>query len=530
VGFIRADINFLEQMNDGNMKSKQQSGVNDKVDVLLVGGGIMSATLATLLSQLDPALQIVLVEKQGAVATESSDAWNNAGTGHAGYCELNYTPQAAGGSVSIPRALSINAAFEVSLQFWSSLVEQGVLSSPKSFINATPHESFVWGEKDVAFLRERYAQLSRHHLFADMEYSEDPAVMAEWMPLVMQGRTIVQSKAQPIAQPIVQPVAATRVAYGADVDFGALTRQLVAALQQQPNFRLLCGHEVENLKKKTDKRWQVEVREAGNGQLQQLDAAFVFLGAGGAALPLLQKSGIAEGRGYGGFPVSGQWLVCKNPEIVRQHRAKVYGKAPIGAPPMSVPHLDTRYINGQPALLFGPYAGFTSKFLKQGSYLDLLKSVRTSNLKSLLGVARHNMDLTQYLIREAMQSHEARMASLRKFYPQARSEDWELAAAGKRVQIIKGCDEKGGKLEFGTEIVAAADGSLAALLGASPGASVSVQAMLDVLQRCFATRVDSAIWQEKLKTLIPSYGESLVEDAQLLKVVRERTLARLALK
>jgi malate dehydrogenase (quinone) len=320
------------------------------------------------------------------------------------------------------------------------------------------------------------------------------------------------------------------VAYGADVDFGALTRQLVAALQQQPNFRLLCGHEVENLKKKTDKRWQVEVREAGNGQLQQLDAAFVFLGAGGAALPLLQKSGIAEGRGYGGFPVSGQWLVCKNPEIVRQHRAKVYGKAPIGAPPMSVPHLDTRYINGQPALLFGPYAGFTSKFLKQGSYLDLLKSVRTSNLKSLLGVARHNMDLTQYLIREAMQSHEARMASLRKFYPQARSEDWELAAAGKRVQIIKGCDEKGGKLEFGTEIVAAADGSLAALLGASPGASVSVQAMLDVLQRCFATRVDSAIWQEKLKTLIPSYGESLVEDAQLLKVVRERTLARLALK
>ncbi len=513
-------------MNDGNMKSTQQSGVNDKVDVLLVGGGIMSATLATLLSQLDPALQIVLVEKQEAVATESSDAWNNAGTGHAGYCELNYTPQAADGSVSIPRALSINAAFEVSLQLWSSLVEQGVLSSPKSFINATPHESFVWGEKDVAFLRERHAQLSRHHLFADMEYSEDPAVIAQWMPLVMQERPI----AQPMAQSIAQPVAATRVAYGTDVDFGALTRQLVAALQRQPNFRLLCGHEVENLKRKTDKRWQVEVRGTANGQLQRLDAAFVFLGAGGAALPLLQKSGIKEGRGYGGFPVSGQWLVCRNPEIVRQHRAKVYGKAPIGAPPMSVPHLDTRYINGQPALLFGPYAGFTSKFLKQGSYLDLLKSVRTGNLKSLLGVARHNMDLTQYLIREALQSHEARMASLRKFYPQARSEDWELAAAGKRVQIIKGCDEKGGKLEFGTEIVAAADGSLAALLGASPGASVSVQAMLDVLQRCFATRVASAAWQEKLKALIPSYRESLVEDAGLLKVVRERTLARLALK
>lgn len=503
------------------MNLTRKSGTDDKVDVLLVGGGIMSATLAMLLNQLDPALQIVLVEKQDAVATESSDAWNNAGTGHAGYCELNYTPQAADGSVSIPRALSINAAFEVSLQLWSSLVEQGVLSSPKSFINATPHESFVWGEQDVAFLKERHARLSRHHLFADMHYSEDPAVIADWMPLVMQQRAIDQ------------PIAATRVDYGTDVDFGALTRQLIAALQQQPNFRLLCGHEVESLKSKTGKtgkRWRMEARQIASGQLQRLDAAFVFLGAGGGALPLLQKSGIAEGRGYGGFPVSGQWLVCRNPEIVRQHRAKVYGKAPIGAPPMSVPHLDRRYINGQPALLFGPYAGFTSKFLKQGSYLDLLKSVKAGNLRSLLGVARHNMDLTQYLIREALQSHEARMASLRKFYPQARSEDWQLAVAGKRVQIIKGCDEKGGKLEFGTEIVAAADGSLAALLGASPGASVSVQAMLDVLQRCFATHVASAAWQEKLKALIPSYGESLVEDAELLRRVRERTLVRLGLK
>lgn len=499
------------------MNARRTSAPDDKIDVLLVGGGIMSATLATLLHRLDPALQIVLLERQPAVATESSDAWNNAGTGHAGYCELNYTPEAADGSVSIPRALGINAAFEVSLQFWSSLVEQGVLSAPRTFINATPHESFVWGERDVAFLRERHARLSRHHLFADMQFSEDAAVIADWMPLVMQQRDRSE------------PTAATRVAYGTDVDFGALTRQLVAALQQQSNFRLLCGHEVDSLQQSANRRWRLQARETASGNRHVLEAAFVFLGAGGATLPLLQKSGIAEARGYGGFPVSGQWLVCRDPEIVGQHRAKVYGKAALGAPPMSVPHLDTRYINGEPALLFGPYAGFTSKFLKQGSFLDLPKSVKSDNLKSLLGVARHNMDLTRYLIHEALQSHEERMASLRKFYPQARSVDWQLAQAGKRVQIIKRCAETGGKLEFGTEIVAAADGSLAALLGASPGASVSVQAMLDVLQRCFSGRLASAAWQDQLRALIPSYGQSLVDDAELLRRVRERTLTSLAL-
>lgn len=490
---------------------------DNKVDILLVGGGVMSATLATLLSQLDPGLQILIVEKQDEVATESTDAWNNAGTGHAGYCELNYTPQAADGSISINRALGINAAYEVSLELWSSLVEQGLLPESKSFINATPHESFVWGEKDVAFLKARHALLKNHHLFADMEYSEDPAIIAEWMPLIMQKR------------PIDQPIAATRVAYGTDVDFGALTRHLVSGLQQHPNFNLLCGHQVQSLKQDSRQHWQIALQDAKTDRRKTIEAGFIFLGAGGGALPLLQKSGIPEARSYGGFPVSGQWLVCKNPEVIRQHSAKVYGKAPLGAPPMSVPHLDTRYINGKTALLFGPYAGFTSKFLKQGSYLDLLKSVKTSNFKSMLGVARHNFDLTRYLVREVLQTHEARMNALRKFYPQAQSSDWVLATAGQRVQIIKHCDEKGGKLEFGTEIVASQDGTLAALLGASPGASVSVQAMLDVLQRCFAERVCSTEWQGKLKALIPSYGQSLVEDAELLKRVRARTLTTLSL-
>lgn len=490
----------------------------ENIDILLIGGGVMSATLATLLSQLAPELQILMVERQDAVATESTDAWNNAGTGHAGYCELNYTPQLADGTVAINRALAINAGFEVSLELWSSLVEQGLLPAPHTFINATPHESFVWGEKDVAFLKARHALLQKHHLFADMEYSEDAATISQWMPLVMQKRAVNT------------PIAATRVAYGTDVDFGSLTRHLIAGLEKQSNFRLHCSHEVKHLKRDAQKRWLVEIQDKKSGSSKTLSAGFVFLGAGGGALPLLQKSGIPEARGYGGFPVSGQWLVCKNPEVIKQHSAKVYGKAPIGAPPMSVPHLDTRYINGKPALLFGPYAGFTSKFLKQGSYLDLLKSVKAGNLKSMLGVARYNMDLTRYLVGEVLQTHEARMQTLRNFYPEARNEDWELAVAGQRVQIIKQCEQNGGKLEFGTEIVAAKDGSLAALLGASPGASVSVQAMLDVLQCCFPNELATPDWQQKLKALIPSYGQSLVEDAELLGQVRSRTLKTLNLQ
>ncbi len=488
-----------------------------KVDVLLVGGGIMSATLGTLLSRLDPALRILMVEQLDDVALESSDGWNNAGTGHAGYCELNYTPQAKDGKVSIDRALGINASFEVSLQLWSSLVEDNTLPGPKAFIHPTPHQSFVWGEEDVAFLRQRHALLSAHPLFQDMAYSEDPAQLAEWMPLVMQGRDASM------------PLAATRVAYGADVDFGALTRHLVSALQQRPDFSLHTGHAVRRLRQRQG-RWQVEIACRRSGTHKTVDAGFVFLGAGGGALPLLQKSGIPESRGYGGFPVSGQWLVCTNPEVVRQHHAKVYGKAPLGAPPMSVPHLDTRIINGQPALLFGPYAGFTTRFLKRGSLLDLMASVRRNNLASMLGAGWHNMDLTRYLVGEVLQSHAERVDALRHFYPAARDDEWELATAGQRVQIIKHCPHQGGKLEFGTEIVAAADGSLAALLGASPGASTSVPAMLTVIERCFRDRMQQTAWRQTLQALIPSYGQSLIEDGALLQRVRSHTLHTLGLR
>ena len=478
-----------------------------QVDVLLVGGGVMSATLGTMLARLDPSLKIAMAERLDAVALESTDGWNNAGTGHAGYCELNYTPQQPDGSVAIARALSINAAFEISLQLWSTLVEQGALPAPRAFINPTPHASFVWGEADVAFLRERHARLSAHHLFEDMEYSEDAETLREWMPLVMRQRAAGQK------------LAATRVQYGTDVDFGALTRNMVESLKKHSNFELLLGQPVEDLKQQPNGRWRVHM---GDGK--RIDAGFVFLGAGGGALPLLQKSGIPESKGYGGFPVSGQWLVCNNPDIARQHYAKVYGKAPLGAPPMSVPHLDTRIIAGKPALLFGPYAGFTTRFLKRGSFLDLIASVKRDNLKSMLVAGRDNMDLTRYLIGEVFQSHKERVDALRRFFPEAKESEWTLANAGQRVQVIKH-----GKLEFGTEVVTAADGSLAALLGASPGASVAVQAMMNIIERCFKERMQDAGWQQRIKEMIPSYGESLIENADLLRTVRSRTLSTLGL-
>lgn len=489
-----------------------------KVDVLLVGAGVMSATLGKLLAQLDPGLKMLMVERLSRVANESSHSMHNAGTGHAGYCELNYTPQLADGSVEINRALAINAAYEVSLQFWSYLVEIGVLTAPTKFINPVFHQSFVWGESDVNFLRKRYEALRTHHLFEEIEYSEDHAVLREWMPLVMENRDPAQK------------LAATQVKHGTDVDFGVLTRKLVKAMSRQDNFELKLSHTVTSMKQYPDGRWHVRIKDNHSGHSKTIDAGFVFLGAGGGALPLLQKAGIPESQGYGGFPVSGQWLICKNPAVVARHSSKVYGRAAIGAPPMSVPHLDTRIIDGHPALLFGPFASITSKFLKEGSVLDLFSSLKPGNLKPMLAVARDNLDLTRYLIGEALKSHKERVSSLQEFYADAKAEDWELASAGQRVQIIKGCDTKGGRLEFGTEIVTTQDGSLASLLGASPGASTSVQAMLAVIERCFGQRVASSEWQAKLKEMIPSYGESLDENEVLLHAVRERTLATLGLE
>jgi len=489
-----------------------------QVDVLLIGAGAMSSTLGMLLKQLDPSLKMAMVEKLDQVAQESTDALNNAGTGHAAYCELNYTPQREDGSIDTTKALHINSAFEQSLQFWSYLVEEGSLPAPQKFINSTPHCSFVWGEENVAFLRKRYETLSEHHLFSDMEYTEDPAKITEWMPLVMKSRKEGEK------------VAATRVAYGSDVNFGELSRCLVNNLTKQEDFDLYLNHAVEGLNQGVKGDWRVVLKDTAAGQRTVIDAKFVFIGAGGAALTLLQKSGIKEGKGYGGFPVSGQWLICNNPEVIEQHNGKVYGKPPLGAPPMSVPHLDTRIINGKKALLFGPFAGFTTKFLKKGSFLDLPCSVKFNNLRPLMSVGVSNLDLTRYLISESMQSHEARVQALSKYFPEAKAEDWQLSIAGQRVQIIKKNPKGGGKLEFGTEVIVSEDKTVAALLGASPGASTAVQAMMTIVERAFPQLMASDEGQRMIKAMIPSYGKTLAEDAELLKEVRERTLSTLQLR
>ncbi|MBV8750363.1 MAG: malate dehydrogenase (quinone) [Candidatus Eremiobacteraeota bacterium] len=488
--------------------------LNPQPDVVLIGAGVMSATLAVLLQKLQPDLRIALLEERGGAAQESSNAWNNAGTGHAALCELNYTPQRADGSVDISRALKVNTQFDLSRQLWASLVRGGAIPDADAFIHAVPHISFVRGASDVAFLRKRWEAMSAHHCFAGMEYAEDHAELARWMPLVMEGRDPNET------------VAATRMVSGTDVDFGALTRLMIAHLATTPNFTVGYGQEVTDLKRENG-RWTVEAKDCASGRKQRLSTQFVFLGAGGGALPLLQKSGIPEGRGFGGFPVSGLWLRCDVPALADRHDAKVYGKASVGTPPMSVPHLDARVIDGNRALLFGPYAGFSTKFLKHGSNADLFLAIKPDNIGPLLAVGRDNMDLTKYLIGQVMLKPSQRFASLQEYFPNAKQDEWELAVAGQRVQVIMPDAKAGGVLQFGTEVVASGDGSLAAVLGASPGASTAVAIMLDVLARCFKDQLPS--WIPRLQELIPSYGRSIADDADLCRQVRTDTASVLHL-
>lgn len=486
-----------------------------KTDVLMIGGGIMSVSLATLIAELDTSRTLTLVEQDAELGRESTDAWNNAGTGHAGYCELNYTPQANDGSVAIDRALDINERFEMSLQFWSSLSRKGVLPEPEAFIRKVPHLSWVRGEQAAQFLARRQKNLTHNALFEGMTYSDNPGVLEQWLPLVTQGRSGAEK------------MAATHVAHGSDVNFGALTRSLGAHLQQQSQVSMHLSTRVVALEKR-GQRWQVTLQNRVSGERSQIDAGFVFIGAGGASLPLLQKAGVPEAKGYGGFPVSGIWLACQNENLARAHNAKVYSQAAVGAPPMSVPHLDTRYIDGKPALLFGPFAGFTTRFLKAGKLSDLPGSVRADNLANLLYVARTQWPLTQYLIKETFSSHESRFSQLKAFLPEAEQSEWYLRRAGQRVQIIKTGAQGRGTLEFGTEVLATSDGSMAALLGASPGASTCISAMLSVIERCLP-ELTRGYHREVLQSLIPSYGLSLKDDAQLLRNVRAFTHPTLGL-
>ena len=460
--------------------------------MVFVGAGIMSLTLATIIRQLEPRWKLVVIEQMPDVAMESSHGWNNAGTGHSALCELNYTPETDDGSIATEKAIEINQQFQISRQFWSWLVESGRIPEPSKFIRQSPHMSLVFGEENIDFLRRRYEALREHPLFAGMEYSEDPREIAKWAPLVVDGR--LKS----------EPIAATRVVSGSDVDFGVLSVELAKQLQQD-GVEFYFEHRVADLGR-SEAGWNVEVRHQLGETPFWVDADFVFVGAGGAALSLLQNAGIPEIRGYGGFPVSGEWLKCDNEDVVKRHNAKVYGLAEIGAPPMSIPHLDRRSVEDQESVMFGPYAGFTPKFLKNGSFADLFASLRWHNIGPMLAVAVQNLGLLRYLIKEVFASKQKRLEALYRFYPDANPEDWVREVAGQRVQIIKPDRKRVGVLQFGTEVVASADGSIAGLLGASPGASTAAAIMLEVLEDCFPSRIDG--WTETIRQMVPSYRVS----------------------
>lgn len=489
--------------------------IQKETDVILIGAGIMSATLGSLLKELAPEWEIKVFEKLANAGEESSNEWNNAGTGHSALCELNYTPEKSDGTIDISKAIKINEQFQLSRQFWSYLVNSNLIRNPQDFIMPLPHMSLVQGEENVTFLKKRFEALSNNPLFQGMEFSDDPEKLKEWIPLIMEGRTSEE------------PIAATKIDSGTDVNFGALTRMLFDHLKSK-NVEVNYEHSVKGIKRTSDGLWKVKVLDIASGKMEYHIAKFVFLGGGGGSLPLLQKTGIPESKHIGGFPVSGLFLVCNNPEVVEQHHAKVYGKAAVGAPPMSVPHLDTRFIDNKKSLLFGPFAGFSPKFLKTGSNMDLLGSVKPNNVLTMLAAGVKEMGLTKYLIQQVMLSNEKRIEELRGFIPNAKSEDWNTVVAGQRVQVIKDTEAGGkGTLQFGTEVVSASDGSIAALLGASPGASTAVHVMLEVLEKCFPQHMKE--WEPKFKEMIPSYGVSLVDNPELFEEIFNTTAQALGL-
>jgi malate dehydrogenase (quinone) len=491
--------------------------IRSNTEVVLIGAGIMSATLGLILKELQPDIKIDIYERLDHAAAESSDAWNNAGTGHSAFCELNYTPESADGTISAKKAISIAESFEVSRQFWAYLVQEKKITTPENFIKSIPHISFVWGEKNVEYLKKRFEALQPNQLFKQMIFSTDFSELRKWMPLVMEGRDESEK------------VAATSMAIGTDVNFGELTRSMFNYLIKLEGVTMHFNHEVQKLKQREDKSWRIKITDLASGQKKKVYTKFVFIGAGGGSLPLLEKADVPEGKGFGGFPVSGQWLKCTNPEVIAKHEAKVYGKASVGAPPMSVPHIDSRMINGEKALLFGPFAGFSTRFLKNGSYSDLPLSIKTDNIIPMLAAGFRNIPLTKYLIDQVRQSPKDRINALREYLPTARSKDWKIERAGQRVQVIKKDEKEGGILEFGTEVITTADGTLAVLLGASPGASTAVSIMVDLVGKCFKEQIATPEWKEKLKVMIPSYGQTLNDKPALSDEIRKNTAAILKL-
>ena len=510
----------------------------DGIDVVLIGGGIMSATLGVMLLELEPSWRVHIYESLPNAGEEASNGWNNAGTGHAALCELNYTPESREtGEIDISKAIAINEQFQVSRQLWAYLVKKKLLPTPTTFINRTPHLSFVQGAAEVDFLRRRWELLREEPLFEGMEFTENASTIRKWAPLLMSGRD-TSKKAKPIA--------CTRVEEGTDVDYGTLTKHLVRAFIAKGGvYQSLCS--AERFKQDADGQWRVTFHREDlslNGTME-VRARFVFIGAGGATIQLLQRTGIPEIQGYGALPISAQFLCCQNPAIVAKHPSKVYGMPPADAPPTSAPHLDMRLVDGQPMTLFGPFSGLSARYLKSGSVTDAASTIRWHNCIPMAAAGLQNLNMFAHLAKEQSLTKEEKLDALRKFVPDARPEDWSLTSAGQSVQMMK-WDEgdewmvplvgiplrlpssKIGRLHFGTELVSSRDGTMCGLLGAAPGASGSAQVGLDVLRSCFTSRMGG--WKEKLKEMIPSFGEQLNGDPAKARQNMARTAQLLGLR
>ena len=468
------------------MQAEEFNKSNIQYDAVLVGAGIMSTTLAILISEVLPSVRILIIEKLDSAGLESTGAFNNAGTGHAANCELNYTPTNKKGAFQMEKALKINNSFEISLEFWASLYKAGSIDAEK-FLKFIPHISFVSGEDNSAFLYRRYQHMKKFKEFERMQYSSSPKEIESWAPLLTLNRNTKEK------------IAATKIDRGTDINFEALTNEYLSYLKTNKNIEIKYSTELLNLKRIGSNNWELFLREKSKEIV--LVTNYIFLGAGGKTINLLQKSKIPESKLYGGFPVSGKWLISDKINLTSQHNSKVYGKADIGAPPMSVPHLDARWINGKKFLLYGPFAGVTTKFLKKGSYMDLFNSFKRDNIYSIIDVGFSNVNLINYLISQSLQNHSSRMKNLKRIMPSAVNSDWSLRNAGQRVQIIK-TTKDGGSLRFGTEVVNSKDGSLSALLGASPGASTAVQIMLEVLENSCLLKKSGLFLEDELKHLI----------------------------
>ena len=454
------------------------------MDVIIIGAGIMGTTFATLAKELAPELNITILERLESAGEGNSWVFNNAGTGHEANCELNYTPVDEE-VISVEKALKIHAQFNVAKQFWAHLIKKGAIKDPKTFINQTKHCTIV-SESSIDELRLRFKEMSAHHFFESMRFSEDFDEIKSWIPYLMEGR------------PRHEKMAATVIETGTDVNFGALTQQMAEHAAQDLGVKIEYGTHVKRVHKSPAGSWLVETERHGAPVRYKADVLFV--GAGGGAFPILKKSHLPFAKRFTGFPVGGRFLQAPiSAEQADHYRAKTYGKAKVGAPPMSVPHLDLRVADGQHYLLFGPFASFKPVLEKGRGFFDYLRAMRLHDIPGLLNVTLEHFPLVKYLVSETFKGEKSMFEELESFAPGlSKKFDWKPVHAGQRVQIIKD-----GDLQMGTEILVSKDKTYGTLLGASPGASVSPEVMLRCLEQLLPAIFTKEATRKAKKEIFP---------------------------